>query len=78
MATTSRRLKRPNDDLSSLTEAINALDFVKDKASLNPARDAFYSASGLLATIRVRLFFVHHQEKPESIIISQESVIDPE
>ena len=56
METTSRRSRRPNDALPSLNEAINALDRARDKASLKLARDAFYSASGLLATIRVRFF----------------------
>ena len=58
MESTSRLPKRPNDALPSLNEAINALDQARDKASLKLARDAFYSASGLLATIRVRFFSV--------------------
>ena len=59
METTFQRPKRPNDALPSLNEAINALDRARDKASLKPARDAFYSASCLLVTIRVRFFSVH-------------------
>ena len=59
MKTKFRRPKKPDNALPSLNAAIEALDLARDKTSLKPARDAFYSASALLATIRVRSFPAH-------------------
>ena len=50
-----RRSKKPNDALPSLQTEIDALDLASDNTNLRPARDAFRSASALLATIRVCL-----------------------
>ena len=59
MKTKFRRPKKPGDTLHLLNTAIDSLDLARDNVSLELARDAFYSASALLATIRVCFFPVH-------------------
>ena len=54
-----RRPKKPEDALHSLNIAIEALDLARDNTTLKPARNAIYSTSALLATIRVCSFPVH-------------------
>ena len=59
MKTKFRQEKKPDDALSSLNTAIDALDLARDNATLKPARDSFHSATALLTTIRVRLLHFH-------------------
>ena len=53
METESRRPKRRNDALPSLNAAINALDLARDTTNVDRVREAFGSASALLAATRV-------------------------
>jgi hypothetical protein len=56
----SQQRKRRDDALPSLNAAISALDqLAKDTANMKPAKDAFASASVLLATTRVGFLPVH-------------------
>ena len=59
MATVSRPPKRRNDVLPSLNTAINALDLARDTTNLEPVREAFCSASALLAATKVCFPPVH-------------------
>ena len=54
MKAKSRQLKEPDGDLSALNAAIGALDLKRNNSGVKPAKDAFGSASFLLATIKVR------------------------
>ena len=56
MKTTFRRPKKPDTALPSLNAAVDALDLARDKATLKITRDAFSSASALIAAIRVCFF----------------------
>ena len=55
MATNPQRPKGRYSGLSSLNGAIEVLNRAKEICSITPAKAAFGSVSGLLATIRVRL-----------------------
>lgn len=58
MATKSR-LPKGDDVLSSLNEAIGALNRAKEATNITPAKAAFTSASVLLNMIRVGFLPVH-------------------
>ena len=58
MKTKFRRQKTSDNELSSLNAAISALDLARDTTSLKQSREAFRSASALLATTRVSLLLV--------------------
>ena len=54
-----QRQKRRNDTLTSLNVEIDALNLAKDKTTVKQAKDAFSSASAVLATIRVSPVPIH-------------------
>ena len=54
MASTSQRKRGRDDDRSTLDADIQALNHAMGTCGISPARDAFDSASVLLAAIRVR------------------------
>ena len=54
METGSQGLKGPDDALFLLNAAVDTLDLAREATSVKPAKDAFYSASLLITTIRVR------------------------
>ena len=59
MAAKSQRQKGQNDVLSSLNEAIDALNLAKGVSSITPVKNVFGSASVLLTEIRVGFLPVH-------------------
>jgi hypothetical protein len=63
MASTSQRKRGRDDDGSTLDADIRVLNRAMDACHLQPARDAFDSASALLTTIRVRFLLFTSVER---------------